>query len=148
VINYVDDACKLWGEEKAKIYGRLFDAHIRGAWRNVTMIAQLRSEARSFAAGTPVQWFPEVYKGDALLVRRALEGIGIDLYIVCLVHYAMKGNTRTKVKEAGELLEKDISTRAYWELLDRAHHWIGGRMSALVAVKPKSPDAVCTSEVV
>jgi hypothetical protein len=94
--------------------------------------------------GSPVQYFPEVLEGDALIVRRACQGLIEHRQYLLNLHYVLPRRffpTKRKVQVMADMFpEKYSSKRHYYENIDKLHVWIAAR----VPCESESPDVVRT----
>lgn len=103
---------------------------VLGAWRGEdgwparTVLGRIIDEGAGASHGGGSQRVFEVYHGDGLKIRRAIEGMPLGPRQVFVAHYLASGNATSKSAELG------IKKSRYWSLLDAAYHYLAGHLEA------------------
>lgn len=132
MIDWVDELARVW----APVHKRILFGQDLGRWPSRSVMGRIRDEWGSFGGSNntrPKQDFPEVYLGDALLLQRAVREpfpMDWDLYCTLVVHYCLPSKVKEKPEQLRVLigLEEEVKYREYWQYMDRAHHFLSGRI--------------------
>jgi hypothetical protein len=136
VIDWLDESCKAWGRRTRWIVASSNRFGDPEGFPTATTIARV-CDGISFGAGSARNW-PEVRVGDALIIARAL-ALEPHMPLVLTVHiwaqYVIEGRARHKLPGLSRYLGQIISVAEYWRNIDRAHHFLAGRLPG----KPREP---------
>lgn len=91
-------------------------------WPTTTILAKLREERDGAGQRRLTQHFAEVYRGDGLLIWRAMDRMPLPERQVLYARFL----SRDLVKVQAELL--GVSVAQYWTTLDRAYYYLAGRL--------------------
>lgn len=116
------------GQLAARWRGETKDGHQFG-WGGAAVLGKIKEERDGASQGTMKQHFAECFTEDALLIRRAVEGMAYDPYVVFHVYYIVPAPNKVKFAEAG------YAPSTAWDHLKVAHAYIDGRLKLL---DPKS----------
>lgn len=134
MIDYIDTACKAWGRCTRWILADTGEGYpgadtIAKAHMGLLDAASRRSMARHFG---------EVRLGDALEIATALRQephMPLHLHATLWAHYvAVSEENAPKLKAAqratviARYLHEPVSVAQYWRNIDRAHHFLAGRL--------------------
>ena len=132
MIESIDLMCRIWGVQKRRILSGRSPLGDEDGWSRETLFARIREMQEHAGAKReyPVQKVIETYTNtDALTIHRAAHGMPENLSMILFVHYVVPHNFRLGVKRKAAWL--NVSVREYWVILDRAHHWLAGRVEAI-----------------
>lgn len=139
MIDWVDQACRSWGFDTRRKHGLSTDPnhHVDG-YPELDTIAKARDGLLNVrAAGASSQRFDEFRRGDSLDVQRALVGepeagkspMPFFLSAGVWAHYVPRvPNEKLRFAILSGYLRIDINKSEYWKNLDRAHHFLFGRI--------------------
>lgn len=136
VIDAIHEMCVVYGIQmrRAKLGGyfnRDGSFHYDGAAPR-SPADKIRKEGEGAATNQVTQHFAEVLTGEALLVRRALDGMPEHLRHAVDLHYIVPKSwspVKRKVENLRALFPRYIRSRqTYYDALDRAHLWIAARV--------------------
>lgn len=94
-------------------------------WSATSVLGRIYEERDGASHGSSSNHFPEHYSRNALLVRRAIEGMDEDPYICGHLHYIVPASVGVKSREAG------YSPAGYWIHVGNFRSWIKGRILLL-----------------
>lgn len=128
MLDSIDVMCRTWGPVHKRI---LLGERDERAWPRRSLLGRIRDEGVLVSSG-PTQQFASVYAGGSLLVQAAIREpwpAPFPIYATLVVHYVLACGVKVKPIELAALLElQDLAYRDYWKLLDRAHHFVSGRI--------------------
>jgi hypothetical protein len=131
MINDIDLMCRSWGVQKRRIITGHSEKGEEDGWSRDTVLVRIHEmqEHAGSRRGFPAQRFAETYTDpDALAIHRAAYGMPENLARVLFVHYVVPHSVRVGAKRKAALLNQSV--REYWVNVDRAHHWLAGRIQA------------------
>jgi hypothetical protein len=105
------------GQKSAMWNGRNRLDHSFG-WSSASVLGKIKDERDGAGQGSFRQAFAEFFTEDALLVRRSLEGMSYDPYIVGHLHYMVAASVSVKARDAG------YAPSTYWDHLKVFHTWV------------------------
>lgn len=109
-----------WADQR-----RRFDL---GAWPE-SYLGRAREERGGFMQGSGGTNYKEVYRGDALVVWRAMQGLPYQQRLAIEAHFLNPKRVTAKQK-ADEL---GVSVPKFWTLLDCAYFYLAGRIERIDA---------------
>jgi hypothetical protein len=116
---------RYFGQKRAIWSGHAKDGHEFG-WSAMSVMGRLREERDGASQpGNSGIKYAEVFTEDALLVRRAIEGVAYDPYVTAHIHYIVPASVKIKAREAG------YSPAGYYQHLEVFHEWTRGRILLL-----------------
>lgn len=115
---------RYFGQKRAMWQGSDRSGHEFG-WSSASVMGKLRDE-RGGVSARDIH-YAEFYTPDVLLVRRAIEGVDYDPYVVGHVHYMVPASVKVKSREAG------YAPSSYYDYLTVFHTWTEGRIELLDA---------------
>lgn len=120
-VDPIDDLCRRWGQEHGAIcygYGGALPITLSSA------LGRVRDSGGGSRSATPGQVFPDVYRGDVLLVHRAWHAMPRTWRPTFEAHFAFE-NLSVKAKA----LELAIPVPTYWHRLGMAKAFVAGYLS-------------------
>lgn len=131
VKSMIEPMCREW----ARQYRRIVQGGVVRAdgvfepdgWPTTTILGKLREERDGAGQGKVSQHFAEVYRGDGLLIRRAMERMPLAEREVLYARHLSRDLVRTQADVLG------LSVAGYWSRLDRAYFFLAGRVDAMLA---------------
>lgn len=118
-------ACKRWGQQKRRIWlGRDFHGNIDGYAQS--LLGRIRDERDGAGYNVMAQKWAEVYRGDALEVQRAIQGIGEKRHAVLHLQYVWDPAWMVSISAKAKML--GVRRTEYFELRNRAETWIHAKL--------------------
>jgi len=120
---WVVSALTAWGKAKRRVWlGH--DPHTgHEDGYGASLLGRIGVEREAAGAGQQYrQRWPEVYRGDALAVQRAVHGMPLRYHAVLHLHYVFAKQCECPLAEKLAYLECERAT--YYQLLQRAQVWI------------------------
>lgn len=133
MIDWIDERCKSWGSSTALIM------HGVAGWPSMDTIERARQGLLSMGEGSARQHFPEVRRGYALEIARAMcepTHMPLQLTATMWAQYVVGGKVPSKLAPLSRYLGHPISLPEYWRNVDRAHYFLAARLT--VDTKPLS----------
>lgn len=147
MIDWIDEKCKVWGKQVRKRAIGKAGQHEEG-WPSVSVLGKIKEEwegAGHRGGGKPVQPIFSGFMGDALDVHRAIfhpRPMRFELYAALKLHYCLRAPVKIKVNQLHLITGKRHSVAEYWNVIDRAHHFLEARMYGLESTAQQVAESV------
>ncbi len=147
VIDAIHEMCHTYGRQMRRVFLGGYHTengfHFDGAAPKSVM-DDIRKERDGASQGTTHRVFAEVLEGEALMIRRATEGLPEHRLYLLNLHYVLPKRdfpTKRKVQCMCDMFpDRYTSKHHYYDELDRLHVWLAAR----VPRETEIPDTVAT----
>lgn len=126
MIDWVDTSCKAWGR-----CTRWMLADTNEGYPSMDTIARARTGYLNMKGGTLSGKFGEVRLGEALEIARAISAEPLmpeALQATLWAQYVVRVPSKGRAALVGSYLGITLTIPEYWRNLDRAHHFLAGRL--------------------
>src|ERR1700745_3268809 len=126
MIDWMDESCKAWGR-----CTRWILADTNEGYPGMDTIARARGGYLDAKARALSSEFGEVRVGEALEVARAMTTPPLmpeALQATLWAQYVVRARSKQRALIVGQYLRVEMTIPEYWRNVDRAHHFLAGRI--------------------
>lgn len=126
MIDWVDESCKAWGR-----CTRWMLVDTNEGYPSMDTIARAKGGYLDAKARTLSAKFGEVRLGEALEVARAISVLPLmpqPLQATLWAQYVVTCPSKQRASIVGRYLQIQLTLPEYWRNVDRAHHFLAGRI--------------------